>query len=127
MVKYLFIYACGANFLENNPWFIEEVEAVQYVKVFVLFVSWLGDKMINENENYIHHGRIKEPIRVLNIGKNIEDDITKVLITINFTGFVCIDFKIVNNKIKIFEINPRLGETIVYNDLPEFLDLVFRL
>jgi predicted ATP-grasp superfamily ATP-dependent carboligase len=42
----------------------------------------------------------------------------KILLKINFRGICCIDYKIVNNKPIIFEINPRFGGSAIYM-LPE--------
>jgi len=43
---------------------------------------------------------------------------------INYTGFACVDFKVSDDGIKIFEVNPRLGGTIIHNepDLRSFFD-----
>lgn len=35
---------------------------------------------------------------------------------INYTGFACVDFKISPKGIKIFEVNPRLGGSIIHNE-----------
>ena len=44
-----------------------------------------------------------------------KETFSKILVKLNFTGFLCFDFKIKNNKVKIFEINPRLGGTLIRN------------
>lgn len=42
---------------------------------------------------------------------------------LDYTGFACVDFKVEDGVPKIFEINPRLGGTLVHDaqDLPAFL------
>lgn len=39
---------------------------------------------------------------------------------VNFTGFACVDFKVSDQGIKIFEVNPRLGGTLIHNE-PDLL------
>ena len=43
---------------------------------------------------------------------------------INYTGFACVDFKVSDQGMKIFEVNPRLGGTLIHNepDLLSFFD-----
>ena len=36
-----------------------------------------------------------------------------------YTGVTCVDFKICDGKLKIFEINPRFGGTVVKNNMIE--------
>jgi len=45
------------------------------------------------------------------------------LLPLKYTGFCCIDFKIKNDKVKVFEINTRLGSTLItnLNDLSDSL------
>jgi len=42
---------------------------------------------------------------------------------LDYTGFACADFKVVDGVPKIFEVNPRLGGTLIHDevDLPAFL------
>jgi predicted ATP-grasp superfamily ATP-dependent carboligase len=40
---------------------------------------------------------------------------------LNFTGAICIDFKMIGSDIKIFEINPRFGGTVACNYMTEVL------
>jgi len=49
-----------------------------------------------------------EPMR-----KHENNVFSKILRKLNFTGFLCFDFKIVDDTVKIFEINPRLGGTLL--------------
>jgi predicted ATP-grasp superfamily ATP-dependent carboligase len=50
----------------------------------------------------------------------------KIFTKLKYTGFACIDFKMINSKIKIFEINPRLGGTIVHDpeDFSTLIELI---
>lgn len=52
--------------------------------------------------------------RRVNLEKNHVDTIQQILNHISYSGFCCVDFKIQNGNIQIFEINPRLG----YNARP---------
>ena len=48
---------------------------------------------------------------------------------LNYSGFACADFTIHNNKIIIFEINPRPGGSLIHNEkyLNIFLDKLYTL
>ncbi len=43
---------------------------------------------------------------------------------VNYTGFACVDFKVTRDGIKIFEVNPRLGGSLMHNgpDLMSFFE-----
>jgi len=56
---------------------------------------------------------------------NLEDQIKKVLCVIKLKGSINIQFKVINKKIKIFEINPRLSSTVNMRDLINFKDCVW--
>ena len=61
------------------------------------------------------------------------DNIKLIVKTFNCSGFICIDHKIVENKIKIFEINPRIGGSLAKTPellkelLIKYIDCVNRL
>lgn len=80
----------------------------------------------HNNEHYIQHGKMSEYKRILNFDLEKEKVFGDIFKLLDYTGFACIDFKIINNNVKIFEINPRLGGTLVNNekDLREMLDIV---
>ena len=56
---------------------------------------------------------------------NLEYQIKKVLCVIKLKGSINIQFKVINKKIKIFEINPRLSSTVNMRDLINFKDCVW--
>lgn len=39
-----------------------------------------------------------------------------IFILSNYNGFACVDFKLIDDKIKIMEINPRLGGSLTHDD-----------
>ena len=57
-----------------------------------------------------------------------DDIFVKIFKKLNYTGFTCIDFKLVNNELKIFEINPRIGGSLVKNidDLNIMIDVLIQ-
>lgn len=57
--------------------------------------------------------------------KIFEKQLCKILNFIKFKGSINIQFKIINKKIKIFEINPRLSSTVNMRDLIGFKDCVW--
>ena len=76
----------------------------------IYFFSYTTD------ENYIQRGAIQ----FYQIKYNINDDIfNKIFEKINYNGFACIDFIIENDNIIIFEINPRIGGSLI-NNIPIF-------
>ncbi len=67
-------------------------------------------KSTNNNPFYVSRGKMEIYEKEPGMKFEVFDQIFKQT---NYNGFACIDFKIVNNRVKIFEINPRLGGTIV--------------
>lgn len=57
--------------------------------------------------------------------KEIERDLLLIAEKINLNGVINIQFKIQNNQIKIFDINPRLSSTIKMRDLLGFKDCLW--
>jgi len=67
--------------------------------------------MTNHEPNYIQHGRLINYTRITE--PNWSNTFVEIFKQLNYTGFACIDFKVIDNKPIIFEINPRLGGSIV--------------
>jgi predicted ATP-grasp superfamily ATP-dependent carboligase len=66
---------------------------------------------------HIHRTRMSQyDVVMLDYRKEIQE------LLVGYTGFICVDFKIDVEGIKIFEINPRFGGTIVHSD--DFVKLV---
>ncbi len=57
--------------------------------------------------------------------KSIEKKILKISEIIKFKGSINVQFKISNNNLKIFEINPRLSSTVYMRDILGFKDCVW--
>jgi len=51
----------------------------------------------------------------VDIGKKHLDELEKFFIPHKYSGPCCVDFKIVNGELKVFEINPRFGASLVGN------------
>lgn len=83
----------------------------------------------NNSKFYIQYGRMFNYTRVYDFNKEYELMIEKIFKLLNFTGFVCVDFKIIDGSIKIFEINPRFGGTLLNNnaDFTEMINKVVSL
>lgn len=69
--------------------------------------------IVHTTKIYIQRGKMIKYKKIKRFDWSV---FSKIFTVLNYTGFVCIDFKIVDNEIKIFEINPRLGGTIVNNE-----------
>ncbi len=66
------------------------------------------------NDNRILKGSIKNYSIFYNL--NVDDSIFyNIIKQLNYSGFCCMDFTIIDNIIKIFEMNPRIGSSLVYN------------
>jgi predicted ATP-grasp superfamily ATP-dependent carboligase len=61
----------------------------------------------------------KQKINDIALCIKFNTELNKIFNKLNYTGFACADFKLFNDQIKIFEINPRLGGTLV-SDKCEF-------
>lgn len=61
---------------------------------------------------YVKHDRIPE-----------HEHFADLFARVDYTGFACADFKVEDGTPKIFEVNPRLGGTLIHDeeDLPAFL------
>ncbi len=57
--------------------------------------------------------------------KNLEKQLGSIASAINLNGSINVQFKIVNKKIKIFEINPRLSSTVNMRDIIGFKDCMW--
>lgn len=79
-------------------------------------------KVTNHDKYYIQNGKMQNYTRE----NNFQYQFNEIFKLLNYTGIVCIDFKIINNQIKIFEINPRFGGTLIHNtnDLNEMLNKI---
>lgn len=78
-----------------------------------IIVKSIYYKMNTNKKYYIHCGRMINYVREENF--QYGDQLKEIFLKLNYTGFCCVDFKIKDNKIKIFEINPRFGGTIMHN------------
>jgi len=85
----------GGNFYVENG----------IIKFFVYY------KMTNHKQYHIQRGKLEKYIRITD--NNWNDTFSEIFKQINYTGFACANFKLIDGKPVIFEINPRLGGTIV--------------
>ena len=69
----------------------------------------------NNEKYHIERGAIKnyEVLENINVSTEVFD---QIFFKLNYSGFACIDFCINENIIKIFEINPRIGASLLYNE-----------
>lgn len=77
---------------------------------------------IDKSKVTIIKGRLINPTYV-DVNNNKINEIFKKT---NYTGFACVDYTITNSTIKIFEINPRLGATVM-NDYDVFFTFMKKL
>lgn len=91
---------------------------IQYVGHFLVFNGIIIKKVYffsNHLANEIKKGRIMnyQVLENLNLDDSIFD---KIFTNLNYSGFADSDFTIINNKILIFEINPRPGGSLIHNE-----------
>lgn len=68
-------------------------------------------KEIHQKEYYIQYGPMKN-FEIIDFNINLFKPIFEKL---KYNGICCVNFKYINDKIYIFEINPRFGGTLLYN------------
>lgn len=101
------------------------------------FVSYKG-KIIHSfsyishfgNDDYIKHegGWKYVPQNRVELDNHIIEKIQKFVEPCSFTGTFCVDFKIVNGQLKIFEINPRIGGSMnSYDNGLDFTNIIKNL
>lgn len=78
-----------------------------------------------DSDSYVHDGKFDKYDKVV-IDENYFEVIKNIFKTLEYGGFACVDFKIVNSSLKIFEINARLGGTFVSNkdDMENMISIV---
>jgi len=84
----------------------------------------------SETKEYIHGGNMPYDCYTLektDLDKKYIKIIEKFLLPCKYSGFCCIDFKIIDGKPVLFEINPRMGGTIASRpwDLSRFVYKLF--
>lgn len=73
-------------------------------------------------EYYVKKEIMKEYVKMNNEDCCFEK-FKKIFKILEYTGAACVDFKIINSELKIFEINPRFGGTIIqHNNLDALMD-----
>jgi len=109
----------------KNDYFIQEFIMGSSERSAHLFIrngiiKWAKCYELKHHNNfYIHKGRMEKYKKISDFDFNLFKDI---FMRLDYTGFACIDFKIINGNIKIFEINPRLGGTLVHDE--DFKELI---
>ncbi len=67
---------------------------------------------VYEGDRHIKHGKMLNNEIVHDFD---HQQFSRIFSLLKYTGPMCIDFKLIDSKVKIFEINPRFGGTIVCN------------
>jgi hypothetical protein len=103
-----------------------------YVGHFLVLNGIILDKIyFYSNNNKNKNGILKGAIQNYQIKNNIKGDtiFNKILKKLDYSGFACADFIINNNKILIFEINPRIGGSLIHNKeyFIKFLNKLYNL
>lgn len=106
--------------LKNNEYIIQEyIHDVDLYSGHFLIINGIIKFEIycvqKFNGYYISKGKMNNYVKcsIDQSYKNIFFDLFQML---KYNGVACIDFKIKNNDLKIFEINPRFGGTLIHDD-----------
>lgn len=90
----------------------------QYVGHFLILNGAIQCKIYfcsDHKQDDIKHGSIKNYKIIESL--EIDDSIfNKIFYNLTFSGFACANFIIINNKIIIFEVKPRIGGSLVHNE-----------
>jgi len=89
------------------------------IKCFIFYM------LTNKEKNYIQYGKLTTYVRI--IDPICIDTFTEIFKKLKYSGFACIDFRINDAGVpKIFEINPRLGGTLV-NNATDLADIIAKV
>lgn len=116
---------------------IEKLPSVVISKYISHEIYYSGHFLVNKGQiikKLYFQAETKDPnfiarggIRGYTVVEVLNDDIFEnIFISLEYSGFVCVDFTIKNTNIIIFEINPRLGGSLVHSEifLPQFIAML---
>ncbi len=85
------------------------------IKCYVFYME------IYNNKSFVKIGKMNKYKKIDN--KEWHDLFGIIFSKLNYSGFACANFKVVNNIVKIFEINPRFGGTLIHDkdDFRQFI------
>jgi carbamoyl-phosphate synthase large subunit len=112
------------KFYKKNEWVIEELLSPNSAEYTCVIVRLKNIKKILIFKRKLHkfgHTMFAEPYQNLKIEKKLMNIAEKL----NLNGSINVQFKIQNNQIKIFDINPRLSSTVKMRDLIGFKDCLW--
>lgn len=115
-------YFNGNNIQEYLPGKIEYVSHIiaKNGKI-VLCITY---ETITNEEYYIKNSNYKcVKINSIKLNKSYINQLENFLIPCAYNGICCFDYKIVDNQIKVFEINPRIGGSLLGN-IKDFLKVL---
>ena len=102
-----------------------------YVGHFLVLNGIILNKIYFYSNNKNENGILKGAIQNYQIKNNIKGDniFNKIFKKLDFSGFACADFIINNNNILIFEINPRIGGSLIHDKeyFIKFLNKLYNL
>jgi predicted ATP-grasp superfamily ATP-dependent carboligase len=111
------IHKTDQSFVQEYIYDINQYEYAVHMFIYKGNIKWsVCYKLTHPSKLFIQRGKMDEYEKIDKFDYSTFEKIFKV---VNYTGFTCIDFKMIDNNIKIFEINPRLGGTLV-NNLEDF-------
>jgi len=90
-----------------------------YVGHFLVLNGIIYNKIYFSSNHKYKNGILNGVILnyIIEIELNIDDSIfNKIFYDLNYSGFACANFIIINNNIIIFEINPRPGGSLIHNE-----------
>lgn len=100
------------EYIKNNNEYVGNF----IVKDGKIISSIILQETFNDNEFYYKNFSAKD-YKIIDVTNNVIEGFNTIFTKLNYTGMACADYKIINNKIVIFEINPRFGATVIKSEL----------
>lgn len=93
----------------------------EYVGNFIVnngkvLYSIILKEIFNDEEFYYKNYSAKN-YDIIDVTPNVIETFNTIFTKLNYTGMACADYKIINDEVIIFEINPRFGATIIKTNL----------
>ena len=121
-------------YMKNKEYYVKEYVAQEYIKspnyIVCQYAVESGKVIYKEFYNSDLLNISNEPIVIMRKilksftrPKNLDDsNIIKIFEKLNYTGFACVDCTIKDGEWKLYEINPRVGGTMMNHTLDKFIN-----
>lgn len=112
------------KFYKKNDWVIEELlnmNTIEYTSAIIRLKNIKKVIILERRLHILGHTMYAKTYHNL----KLENKLLEIANKLNLNGSINIQFKVIKNQIKIFDINPRLSSTIMMRDLIGFKDCLW--